>query len=190
MKKIVLASNNKGKISELKKLFPEDFEIITMSEAGFFGDIEENGSTFLENALIKAKAVSTALNLDAISDDSGLMVDALGGKPGIYSARYAGEHGNDEKNKALLLKNMENVSDRKAKFHCSVVLYRTDGSYVFGEGETFGEILHAPVGDGGFGYDPLFFSYDLQKSFGVASSEEKNSVSHRNRAIGDLLSKL
>ncbi len=190
MKKIVLASNNKGKIKEFRELFPAEYEIVTMSEAGFTEDVEETGTTFYENALLKAKTVSESLGVAVISDDSGLMVEALGGAPGVYSARYAGSHGNDSDNKRLLLKNMEGAKNRRAKFHSTVLFYDTDGTIIVGEGETHGEIMLEEVGTNGFGYDPLFFSYDLQKSFGVATSEEKNSVSHRNRAIRDLLGKL
>ena len=190
MKTIVLASNNKGKIKEFRQLFKNDYEIITMSEAGFLDDVEETGETFYENALLKAKTVSEALGVAVISDDSGLMVEALDGAPGIFSARYAGSHGNDADNKKLLLKNLQGVTDRRAKFHSTVLFYDIDGTIIVGNGETYGEIMLEEVGTNGFGYDPLFFSYDLQKSFGVATSEEKNSVSHRNRAIRDLLGKL
>lgn len=190
MKKIILASNNKGKIKEFRELFPSDYEIITMADAGFTCDVEETGSTFYENALIKAKTVSEFLGEAVISDDSGLMVDALNGAPGVFSARYSGEHGNDSDNRKLLLKNLQNETNRKAKFHSTVLLYNKDKTVIFGDGETFGEILIEETGSNGFGYDSLFFSYDLKKSFGLATADEKNSVSHRNRAIKDLLSKL
>ncbi|MGN0819958.1 MAG: RdgB/HAM1 family non-canonical purine NTP pyrophosphatase [Christensenellaceae bacterium] len=191
MKTVILASNNKGKIAEFNQLFKDKFNVVSMSEAGFFGDIEENGSTFYENALIKAETVSRYCKLPAIADDSGLVVEALNGEPGIYSARYAGEHGDDKKNNALLLKNLQNVENRKAKFHSTIVLYDDlTKETVFGEGETFGEILLKEEGENGFGYDPLFYSYDLKKSFGLASSEEKNRVSHRYRALVNLLEKL
>lgn len=190
MKTIVLASNNKGKIKEFRQLFKNDYEIVTMSEAGFLDDVEETGETFYENALLKAKTVSEALGVAVISDDSGLMVEALDGAPGVFSARYAGSHGNDADNKKLLLKNLQGVTDRRAKFHSTVLFYDIDGTIIVGNGETHGEIMLEEIGTNGFGYDALFFSYDLQKSFGVATSEEKNSVSHRNRAIRDLLGKL
>lgn len=190
MKKLVLASNNKGKIKELLSLLPNGYDIVTMEEAGFTDEIEENGKTFFDNALIKAKTISQKLNCDAISDDSGLMVNSLFDAPGIFSARYAGEHGNDKLNRQLLLKNLENAQDRSARFHCCVVLYKQNGNVIFGEGETFGEILFKEVGSNGFGYDSIFYSYDLKKSFGEATDEEKNGVSHRRRAIENLLSKL
>ena len=190
MKQLIVASNNKGKIKEIEQIFGKFYEIIPMSKLGFNSEIEENGTTFFENALIKAKTVSNALNVDALADDSGLLVDALKGAPGIYSARYAGEHGNDELNRKFLLKNLEGVENRKAKFASSVVLYKTDGTYLEGYGETHGTILYKEDGENGFGYDSLFFSADLNKSFGVASSEEKNNVSHRYRALIDLYNKI
>ena len=190
MEKLVVASGNKGKISEIKSILGGLYDVVSMQELGFNEDIEENGSTFFENALIKAETVSKALNCNVIADDSGLMVDALNGAPGIYSARYSGEHGNDKSNRDLLLKNLENESNRKAKFASSVVLYKTDGSYIDGYGETTGEIMFEEKGENGFGYDCIFLSDDLNKSFGIATAEEKNAVSHRFRAIQDLYKKL
>lgn len=190
MKQLIVASNNKGKIKEIEQIFGKFYKIVPMAELGFNSEIEENGSTFFENALIKAKTVSKALNVDALADDSGLLVDALNGAPGIYSARYAGEHGNDELNRKFLLKNLDGVENRKAKFASSVVLYKTDSTYIEGYGETHGTILFKEDGENGFGYDSLFLSDDLNKSFGVASSEEKNKVSHRYRALIDLYNKI
>ena len=190
MKKLVVASGNKGKIKEIKNILGGIYEVIPMAELGFNDDVEETGSTFFENALIKAKTVSLALNADALADDSGLVVDALNGAPGIYSARYAGEHGNDKLNRVLLLKNLENEENRKAKFVSSVVLYKTDGTYLSGYGETLGTILYEEDGENGFGYDCIFKSDDLGVSFGVASFEDKNKVSHRFRALQDLYKKI
>ncbi len=190
MKKLVIASNNKGKLKEIEQIFGKFYEVIPMAKLGFNEEIEETGTTFFENALIKAKTVSNALKADALADDSGLLVDALNGEPGVYSARYAGEHGNDELNRKTLLKNLEGVENRGAKFASSVVLYKTDGTFEQGYGETHGTILYKEDGENGFGYDSLFFSKDLNKSFGVASSEEKNAVSHRYRALIDLYSKI
>lgn len=190
MKKLVVASGNKGKIKEIKNILGGIYEVIPMAELGFDSDVEETGSTFFENALIKAKTVSIALNADALADDSGLVVDALSGAPGIYSARYAGEHGNDKLNRVLLLKNLENEENRKAKFVSSVVLYKTDGTYLSGYGETLGTILYEEDGENGFGYDCIFKSDDLGVSFGVASFEDKNKVSHRFRALQDLYKKI
>ena len=146
MEKLVVASGNKGKINEIKSILGDVFEVVSMQELGFNEDIEETGSTFFENALIKAKTVCKALNMPALADDSGLMVDALDGAPGIYSARYSGEHGNDKSNRDLLIKNLENASNRKAKFASSVVLYYPNDNYIDGYGETLGEILYEEKG--------------------------------------------
>ena len=187
-KKLVLASGNKHKIKEIAEMLPE-FEVVGYKDLGFDFEIEENGKTFYDNALIKAKTVCEQLKLPCLADDSGICVDALDGAPGIYSARYAGD-GVDEHNNELLLKNLENKEDRKAKFVCCMVYYNTDGEIVTATGETHGEILFAPQGENGFGYDPIFYSYDLKKCMGVASAEEKNSVSHRFRAIEGIKNKL
>jgi len=178
---IVLASGNKHKVKEIRELLPE-YKVISCAEAGFIGDIEENGKNFYENALIKAKTVCEFLNLPALADDSGICVEALNGEPGIYSARYAGD-GNDKHNNQLLLENMKGKKDRRAKFVCCMVYYKPNGEIITATGETFGEILDKEYGENGFGYDPLFFSLDLNKCMGLATAEEKNSVSHRFRAI-------
>lgn len=185
--KIVVASGNAHKTGEIAEIL-KGFEFVSMREMGFDGEIDENGSTFKENALIKAKFIAEKFNLPALADDSGLCVDALGGAPSIYSARYSG--GGDRENRKLLLKNLEGVKDRTARFKSAVCLYYPDGKVIFGEGACEGRILLEDTGDGGFGYDPIFFSDDLQKSFGEATAEEKNRVSHRFRALTDLKSKL
>ena len=187
-KKLVLASGNKHKIKEIAEMLPE-FDVVGYKDLGFDFEIEENGKTFYDNALIKAKTVCEQLKLPCLADDSGICVDALGGAPGIYSARYAGD-GVDEHNNELLLKNLEDKENRKAKFVCCMVYYNTDGEIITATGETHGEILFAPQGENGFGYDPIFYSYDLKKCMGVASAEEKNSVSHRFRAIEGIKNKL
>ena len=187
-KKIVLASGNKHNIKEISDMLT-GYEVIGYKDMGLDFEIEENGNSFYENALIKAKAVSDALNLPALADDSGICVEALGGAPGIYSARYAGD-GIDENNNKLLLKNLEDKDNRKAKFVCTMVLYKPNGEIITATGETFGEILFAPEGQNGFGYDPIFYSYDLNMSLGVASAEDKNKISHRYRALADLKDKL
>ncbi len=187
-KVIVAASGNAGKIREISEIL-NDYRVISCKELGFTDDIEETGKTFYDNALIKAETVAKALNMPALADDSGLCVTALSGAPGVYSARYSGT-GTDEGNVDKLLKETENVSDRSAKFVSAVVVYYPDGKIVSAQGETFGEILRARRGNGGFGYDPVFYSYDLKKSFGEASAEEKNSVSHRARALAELRKKL
>lgn len=187
-KVIVAASGNAGKIREISEIL-NDYRVISCKELGFTDDIEETGKTFYDNALIKAETVAKALNMPALADDSGLCVTALSGAPGVYSARYSGT-GTDEGNIDKLLKETENISDRSAKFVSAVVVYYPDGKIVSAQGETFGEILRARRGNGGFGYDPVFYSYDLKKSFGEASAEEKNSVSHRARALAELRKKL
>lgn len=190
MKKLVVASGNKGKIKEIKAILDDVYDVVSMKDEGCFLDVEESGATFLENALIKARAVSNYLNKDVIADDSGLMVESLNGAPGVYSARYAGIHGNDALNRETLLKNLQGVSNRRAKFVSAVVLYRTDGSYLVGTGETHGVIADKERGDNGFGYDSLFLSDDLGITFGEADDEQKNAVSHRFRALKNLLEKL
>ena len=180
--RLVVASGNKNKLREIAEIFT-DFEVVSQKEMGFDEDVEETGKTFAENALIKARAASKALGMVALADDSGLCVDALGGAPGVYSARYCGHHGSDKENRDLLLKNLEGVENRRAYFQSAIALVYPDGRELLAEGRTNGVILTEEVGSGGFGYDCIFFSDDLQKSFGVASAEEKNAVSHRFRAL-------
>lgn len=186
MKTIVLASANKGKIREIAEMLP-DFKVVGYKQLGLDFEIEENGKTFYENALIKAKAVSEALSLPALADDSGLEVDGLNGAPGIYSARYS-ESGLDKDNNDLLLKNLEG-KDRNARFVCCMVYYYK-GKIVSSFGQTEGEILYSEQGENGFGYDPLFYSKDLKKCLGVATDQEKNSISHRSRALKEIIEKL
>ncbi len=184
--RLVVASGNKNKLREIAEIFT-DFEVCSQKEMGVDEDVEETGTTFAENALIKARAASAALGEMVLADDSGLCVDALDGAPGVYSARYCGYHGDDEKNRKVLLRNMEGVTNRRAHFTSAIALVYPDGRELLAEGYTYGEILHEETGNGGFGYDCLFFSDDLQKSFGVATAEEKNKVSHRFRALQELL---
>lgn len=189
MQKLVVASGNKGKLREIKALLGDKYDIVSMSELGINVDIEETGSSFLENAEIKARAIYSLCSLPVISDDSGLIVDSLGGEPGIYSARYAGEPCNDENNNAKLLKKLEGKSDRSARFVSVVVFY--DGKrLISADGAVEGEILTEKHGENGFGYDPLFYCYELGKSFGCATQEEKSTVSHRARALAALTEKL
>ena len=187
--KLVVATGNAHKLKEIAEIFPQ-FDVVSQKQMGFGEDIEETGETFLENALIKARAASKALNCIALADDSGICVNALGGAPGVYSARYSGEHGNDAENRAMLLKNLEGVQDRSAYFESAVALDFPDGNEIVAHGRTHGTILYQEEGTGGFGYDSLFESVDLKKSFGVASAQEKNSVSHRFRALSNLLIEL
>lgn len=186
-KKIVVASGNAHKIKEIAAMLP-DYEIVGYKQFADF-EIEETGKTFYDNALIKAKSVAERLNLPALADDSGLCVDALNGAPGIYSARYAGD-GIDEHNNELLLKNMKGVTDRRAKFVCCMVYYDVNGEILSATGEVKGEILTEKQGENGFGYDPIFYSYELAKPMGKASAEEKNSVSHRHRALTEIIKKI
>jgi len=186
--RLVVASGNKNKLREIAEIFT-DFEVCSQKQMGFDEDVEETGLTFVENALIKARAACAALGCMALADDSGLCVDALNGAPGVFSARYCGYHGSDEENRGLLLKNMEGVENRKAHFTCALAMVYPDGREIVVEGHTFGEILHEEMGDGGFGYDCLFMSDDLGKSFGIASADEKNKVSHRFRALQAMLKK-
>lgn len=187
IEKIVIASGNQHKIKEIAQIF-KGIEIVSMKELGFFDDIVEDGNSFKENAYIKAKTVCDKLHLPSLADDSGICVAALGGKPGIYSARYSG--GDDEDNNNLLLKNLNGKKDRSAWYECVVCLCLPDGQVFYGEGKTEGVILKERHGTNGFGYDPLFFSNELQKCFGEVSAEEKNSVSHRSRALKALLREL
>ncbi|MBQ4269023.1 MAG: RdgB/HAM1 family non-canonical purine NTP pyrophosphatase [Clostridia bacterium] len=184
--RLVVASGNAHKLREIAEIFT-DFEIVSQKSMGFDEDVEETGTTFEENALIKARAAAKALNTVALADDSGICVNALGGAPGIFSARYCGYHGSDKENRDLLLKNLEGVTDRTAYFKSAVALVYPDGRELVAEGKTFGKILFEEVGNGGFGYDCIFESDDLKKSFGLAMAEEKNSVSHRFRALNNLL---
>ena len=186
--KLVVASGNKNKLREIAAIF-SDMEVLSQKEAGFDVDVEETGTTFVENARLKAHAAAKALGCMALADDSGLCVDALNGAPGVYSARYCGYHGSDKENRDLLLKNMQGIQDRSAHFTSAMVLAYPDGSEIVAEGHTYGKILQEETGEGGFGYDCLFESDDLKKSFGEATAEEKNAVSHRYRALQNLLEK-
>lgn len=190
--KIVLASNNQHKLKEFKEIL-KGYDVVSLNDIGFTEDIEETGSTFLENALLKVNAVRDFLGKDnesiVIADDSGLCVDSIGGDPGIYSARYSGEHGNSKLNREKLIKNLQG-KDRKAYFLCMIVVLYPDGTYKSFEGRTYGSIIDEERGDTGFGYDSIFLSDDLGKTFGEATEEEKNSVSHRGRAIEKMLKEM
>ena len=191
--KIVLASRNKHKISELQALlrgYVENVEILSLDDVGIYGEIDENGESFGENAIIKARAAA-ASGYIGVGDDSGLSVRALDGAPGIYSARYAGEHGNDAANNALLLKNLADKDDRYAEFVCAVALVKPEGGEpLVVEGRTGGVIIDEARGNGGFGYDPYFYYEPFGKTFAEMSPEEKNSISHRGKAIEALAEKI
>ena len=181
---IIAATNNVNKLKEIREIF-EGVTILSLKDAGIECDPEENGSTFEENALIKARAIFEIAKKPVLSDDSGLIVYALDGAPGIQSARYAGVHGDNDANNEKLLRELCDKVDRRAEF-VSVVAFVSSSHCFTATGSVKGEILMQKVGDKGFGYDPLFYSYDISKSFGVASSQEKNSVSHRGRALNNL----
>ena len=189
---LVVATGNKHKLQEIQAIF-KDVRVVSAREAGYLGDPEETGATFEENAIIKARAAAEALNMPALADDSGLCVAALGGAPGIYSARYAGGHGDDKKNREKLLAELGDEKNRAAYFRSAAALcfpQSMGGKTVTATGDTHGRILTREEGENGFGYDCLFYSDDLCKSFGVASAEEKNAVSHRFRALTALKEKL
>ena len=188
MKKLLVASNNAHKLKEIKQILGDRFEVLSLKDVGLEIEVEETGTTFEENALLKA--VYELSGMYALSDDSGLCVDFLGGAPGVYSARYAGEDASTEKNNALLLENMRGAEDRSAKFVSAVVLYFGDNNFICGYGESSGRIIESGKGKNGFGYDPLFLSDELNKTFAEATDDEKNSVSHRKRALEDLIANL
>ncbi len=190
---IVLASRNRKKIAEMEALLGTHIpgvHILSLDDIGFVGDIVEDGATYEENALIKARAAAEACagRYAAMADDSGLSVDALGGAPGIYSARYAGEGHNDADNNALLLKNLAGVpaSERTAAFVCTIALCLPDGRKFTVRGETAGVILDDARGEGGFGYDPYFYYEPFGKTFAELTPEEKNAISHRGKAVEKL----
>lgn len=193
MQKIILASNNEGKIKEFTSMLRGSYQVISMGEANLIA-VPETGLTFVENALIKARAASAQSGLPALADDSGLVVDSLGGKPGIYSARYAGDHADDEANTRLLLSEMEAVADgeRGARFWCAIVFvkYANDPTPIIIQRGWEGEILNKKVGWNGFGYDPIFYLPTHGCTSAELSLQEKNKVSHRGRALRALLRKL
>lgn len=186
MKKIVLASGNIGKLNEFRAML-NNFEVLSPKQLNVEFDVDETGETFYENALIKARALYELCKLPTIADDSGLCVAALNGAPGVYSARYSG--GTDKDNNAKLLRELHGQKDRSAYFE-SCIVYFDGEKTIAATGRTYGQIAQAESGAGGFGYDPLFISDDLGKTFGEASEAEKNAVSHRSRALAELVAKL
>jgi XTP/dITP diphosphohydrolase len=189
--KLLVATGNFGKLKEMKILLGDRFDVLSMREAGFDADVEETGETFEQNALIKAEALMARSGCAAVADDSGLEVDALNGRPGVFSARYAGVHGDDEAKNRLLLKELEHVSEpRTARYVCAMALCRPGRAPLVTRGTCEGEILRAYRGDGGFGYDPRLLSADFERTFAELTMEEKNAVSHRARAIQKLLEAL
>ncbi len=189
--KIIAATKNKGKIKEIQAIFaPLGFTVVSQAEAGVDIDVEETGSTFLENSFLKARAVHKASGEAVIADDSGLSVDALGGAPGVYSARYAGENATDLQLMTKLLGELKGVENRSAAFTSAVVMILADGREFSAEGKVYGRICEEMHGERGFGYDPIFLSDELGKTFGEANEEEKNVVSHRARALATLYEKV
>lgn len=193
---IVVATGNAHKLTEIETILSRvlpDVRFVALGQLGDFEDPEENGTTFLQNAIIKAEAAVEETGLSAIADDSGLVVDALDGEPGVYSARYAGVHGDDAANNAKLLANMDGVDDaaRTARFMSVIALIDADGMVLTGTGACEGTIGHAPRGENGFGYDPLFLPADTPgKTMAELTPDEKNAISHRFHALEDLCAKL
>lgn len=188
--KLIMASSNKNKIQEIV-LMLKGYEILSLQDIGFNSDIEENGKTFKDNALIKAKTIYDIYHIPVIADDSGLCVEALGMEPGVYSHRYAGPMQDDSMNNALLVKNLQGVSNRNAFYECAICYY--DGAPMFFEGRVYGSIVDDPKGNNGFGYDPHFFISSLGKTMAEITIEEKNKISHRSIAVkklGDYLNEL
>lgn len=191
MMKLVLASKNEKKLVELRNILMQmGVEVVSESEVGVDVEVEETGSTFEENAALKAKAVMQASGLPAIADDSGLMVDAMNGAPGVYSARYGGEGLDDTSRYRLLLENMRGQLDRRCKFVSAICCAFPNGDLVTARGECAGTIAFAPKGEGGFGYDPIFFVPALKKTFSELTQEEKNEISHRGNALKEFKNEL
>jgi XTP/dITP diphosphohydrolase len=184
---IVAATGNENKLRELRELLRDDYTVVPMSAAGFFGPIDETAVTFAGNAVIKAEAVCEATGLPAIADDSGLAVEALDGEPGVYSARYAGGHGDDEANNDLLLRRMDGKTDRRAAYECAIAVKFPGEAPMVAEGRCEGTILTERRGTGGFGYDPLFWFDPLKKTFAEITDREKNEVSHRAKACAAMV---
>ena len=192
--KLIIASNNTHKVHEIKQILSGKFdEILSLREARVDHETVEDGKTFMENALKKAREIADITGQASLADDSGLCVRALGGEPGIYSARYAGmngQHSCDSDNNAFLLKNMKDMTDRSAYFICAMALVYPDGREVCAEGFMHGSILDAPRGKAGFGYDPLFLPTAETHTVAELSDEEKNAISHRGDALKNLLAKI
>ena len=191
MKKIILATGNEGKVRELNAMLRGHYNVISQSDMQV-KEVPETGTTFIENALIKARNASLQTKLPALADDSGLQVEALNGEPGVYSARYAGENATDNDNIEKLILNMDHHDNRKAHFCCAMVFVKSasDLSPVIVEKLWEGELLREPVGENGFGYDPVFYLPDHGCSSAQLQPEVKNEISHRGQALRDLLKQL
>ena len=189
--KFVLATHNPGKLKEMGDILARfGVEVVSPKDLGITVDVEETGATFAENAMLKAKAICAAAKLPAIADDSGLCVDALNGGPGVYSARYGGEGLDDKGRYMLLLNSMRGQPTRAAHFACAIACVFPNGDELTAEGRCDGTIAFAPIGEGGFGYDPVFFVPQLKKTFGQLTAEEKSAISHRGRALAVFVEKL
>lgn len=189
MKKILIATKNQHKLEEFKEILGRKYEILSLFDFPEIPEIEETGTTFEANALLKARTLFKATGQMTISDDSGLVVEALNGAPGIYSARYAGSKSNDADNRKLLLKNMDGVTHRNAYFECSIALIDSDSEHIF-NGRLHGEIGSVEKGQNGFGYDPLFIPTNDTRSLAEYESSEKNKISHRALASQKLIDHL
>lgn len=188
---LIIASNNNHKISEIKKILSGKFDrIISLSEAGIVHETIEDGATFAENAIKKATEICSLSSLPALADDSGLCVAALGGEPGIYSARYSGEGADDKSNNDLLLRNLAHHKNRNAAFVSVVAIAYPDGRIISARGEINGSITREPRGKNGFGYDPLFEVNGTSRTYAEMTDDEKNTLSHRGKALKNLLKKL
>jgi XTP/dITP diphosphohydrolase len=190
IRRLVVATGNRGKLAEIREVLAGcDIELVAQSELGI-DDVDETGATFVENALIKARHASRVSGLPALGDDSGICVDALGGAPGLVSARFAGAHGDSAANIVKLLGALDGIEDarRNAHFHCTIVLMKNadDPAPLIADGRWYGRILHAPRGERGFGYDPVFFDPMLGKGAAELDAEIKNRVSHRGQALARL----
>ncbi len=185
-KQIVFATNNAHKLEEIRKIMGPEWHIMSLSEIGCTADIPETADTLSGNAEIKARYVKEHFGYDCFADDTGLLVDALDGAPGVYSARYAGENHDSVANMKLLLENMKGVTDRKAHFSTVIALAEGDDLRFF-EGSVHGVITYTPSGEGGFGYDPVFLPDGYDVTFSCMSADEKNAISHRGRATRKLI---
>ena len=189
--KFVLATHNPGKLKEMSDILARfGVEVVSPGDLGITVDVEETGTTFAENAMLKAKAICAAAKLPAIADDSGLCVDALNGGPGVYSARYGGEGLDDKGRYMLLLNNMRGQTTRAAHFTCSIACAFPNGDTLTAEGRCDGTIAFAAMGEGGFGYDPVFFVPEKATTFGQLTAEEKSTISHRGKALKSFAEKL
>lgn len=190
MSRLVIATNNEGKVREIKDILGGLYdEILSLKEAGIILEVVEDGTTFEENAVKKAREANKITNCDTLADDSGLCVDALDGRPGVFSARYSGEKATDEENNNKLLWELKGEKNRKAKYVCVMALV-SEGEVVTASGESYGTILLSPEGEGGFGYDPLFLSNEFGQTYASLPAAIKNSISHRYKALTALKEKL